>query len=255
MRALITGATSGIGYDMALQLAEQGINLVLASRNEDKMIGLKNELSSKVEVDYFVSDLSKEKSAKKLYNEVCSKYPEIDILINNSGYGLFGKNNDFDPDMLEEMIILNAASLTSLSRLFGNDMSKRGKGYILNVASTAAFQPIPYFAAYSASKTYVRNFSKSLHHELKNNGVSVTCLHPGPTSTNFFEVALKGEKFKLFEGKPMMTSKEVARIGINAMFERRVTVTSGISNQLISFFLPLIPLAIVERVLRNYIKG
>lgn len=254
MKALVTGASSGIGKEMAYILADRGINLVLASRNEEAMIKIANELRHIVSVDYFKIDLSKEKSAFKLYDYAYSKGHEIDILINNAGFGLFGDNNSFEPNKIEEMIILNSATLTTLCRLFGNDMVSKNRGYILNVASTASFQPIPYFSAYSASKAFVRNFSKALHHELKNFSVGVTCLNPGPTATNFFEVALSGNHFDFFKGKPMLSAKEVAEIGIEAMFDRKVEVTSGITNKIFSVILPLIPLAIVESVLKRYVK-
>jgi len=254
MIALITGATSGIGLELAYNLAERGIDLFLASRNENKMKSIVKELSRKVKVDYFAIDLSKEKSAILLYETVIGRGHEIDILINNSGYGLFGKNSDFSPALLEEMIILNCATLTTLSRLFGKDMAKRERGYIMNVASTAAYQPIPYFSAYSASKSFVMRFSKGLHHELKREGVSVTCLNPGPTATNFFEMALSGEKFPLFKGKPRMSAKEVAEIGINAMFKKKPVVVAGFFNKVFSIILPLAPLVLVERVLSRYIK-
>lgn len=254
MKALVTGATSGIGLEMAYNLAERGIDLFLASRNDNKMKTIAEELSPKVKVDYFAIDLSKEKSASLLYETVLERGHEIDILINNSGYGLFGKNNDFSPVLLEEMVILNCVTLTTLSRLFGKDMATRGRGYIMNVASTAAYQPIPYFSAYSASKSFVMRFSKALHHELKREGVSVTCLNPGPTATNFFEMALSGEKFPLFKGKPMMSAKEVAEVGINAMFSRKTVVVAGLMNKVFSIILPLAPLVLVEKVLSRYVK-
>lgn len=254
MKALVTGATSGIGLEIAYNLANRGINLFLASRSEEKMKKISDELSSLVEVDYLAIDLSREKSAKVLYDEVKKRNHKIDILINNSGYGLFGHNNSFDPDLIEEMIILNCGSLTTLSRLFGKDMQDRGGGYIMNVASTAAFQPIPYFSAYSATKSYVLRLSKALHYEFKNFGVSVTCLNPGPTETNFFDMALSGKKFPLFQGKPMMTAKEVADIGIEAMLERKPVITAGLTNKVFTKILPIIPLSIVEKFLSRIIK-
>jgi short-subunit dehydrogenase len=254
MNALITGATSGIGKEIAYLLGKQGINLILASRNVEKMKSLVQELSKSVKVDFFEIDLSKQNSAQKLYDLVKEKGLQVDILVNNSGYGLYGRNSDQDINMLEQMIILNAASLTSLCRLFSSDMILNKSGYILNVASTAAFQPIPYFAAYSASKSYVMNFSKAIHHELKNSGVGVTCLNPGPTETNFFEVALSGNRFELFKGKPMMSAKEVAEIGIKAMFNKKTVVTAGLFNVIFSKITHFVPLSLIEFVLRKYVK-
>jgi uncharacterized protein len=254
MKALITGASSGIGKEIAYNLANRGIDLVLASRNIIVLEQIADELRLFVKVEIFQADLSIEKSAFHLYHNVINCGHQVDILVNNAGFGLFGKNNELDVNQLEKMIILNSASLTSLCSLFGKDMEARGFGYILNVASTAAFQPIPYFAAYSASKAYVKSFSKALHYELINKGVSVTCLNPGPTETNFFEVALNGEKFKLFQGKPMMTAKQVAAVGIEAMFDKKTEITAGFTNKIFSKILPIIPLKIVEKVISIYTK-
>lgn len=256
MNVLITGATSGIGEEFAKLLSPKGYNLILASRNLEKMKFLANELSSSSQrIECIEIDLSIENSAQKLYNIIQEKGLKIDILINNSGYGLFGTFANQDINKLEKMIILNSATVTSLCRFFSQDMIKNRNGYILNIASTAAFQPIPYFAAYSASKSYIVNFSKAIHYELKKFGVSVTCLCPGPTETNFFETAMAGKRFELFVGKPMMKANIVARIGINAMFRKRKIVVSGLSNKIFTKILPLIPLSIVEFVLKRYVKN
>ncbi len=251
MKALITGATSGIGKEIAINLSKKGIDLVLASRNLQKMNDIKNELSKYVNVDIFEVDLSIAGTAAKLYRDVSDAGHIIDILVNNAGFGLFGRTDEFDHNLLEEMLVLNSVSLTTLCRLFAKDMIDRQNGFILNVSSTAAFQPIPFFGAYSASKSYVLNFSKALHHELKHYGVVVTSLHPGPTDTNFFEVALSGKRFPAFKGKPMMTAAEVAETGINAMFERRSVVIAGVTNIIFRRILPIIPLSIVGWFLRS----
>jgi len=254
MKALITGATSGIGKEIALVLAEMGIELVIASRDEVAMAELKELLKNKITVDTIKIDLSKEKSAKSLYETIINRGHKIDILVNNSGFGLYGQTVNLDFELLEEMVILNCASLTSLSRLFGKDMTSRGSGYILNVASTASYQPIPNFAVYSATKSFVMSFSKALHHELKRFGVRVTCLNPGPTETNFHKTALAGVRFKLFKAKPKMSANEVAVIGIKAMFAGKSVVTAGLINKIFSIILPLIPLSLVESFLRKNMK-
>lgn len=254
MKALITGATSGIGKEIALVLAAKDIELVIASRDEIAMAELKELLNNKISVDFIQIDLSKEKSAKSLYETVIKRGHKIDILVNNSGFGLYGQTVNLDPELLEEMIILNCATLTTLSRLFGKDMTLRGSGYILNVASTASYQPIPNFAVYSATKSFVMSFSRALHHELKRFGVRVTCLNPGPTETNFHKTALGGVRFKLFKGKPKMSANDVAVIGINAMFAGKSVVTAGLLNKIFSIILPLIPLSFVESFLRKNMK-
>ncbi len=252
MKALITGASSGIGKEIALNLAERGIDLVLVGRNSERMYELEKRINGKVDVDIIQIDLSIIGSADELHRTIIEQGHLIDILVNNAGFGLFGKNNDFKTEMLEKMLVLNMITPTMLCRLFSVEMAQRGMGYILNVASTASFQPIPYFSSYAASKSYLRSFSKSLHYELKNKGVIVTCLSPGPTDTNFFEVALSGERFPLFKGKPLMSPHQVAEIGINALFNKKASVTAGMFNKIFRFILPAIPLSIVEKVLSRY---
>lgn len=254
MKALITGASSGIGREIAYNLASRGIDLVLASRNIEALKKIALDLEHLVKVEVFQSDLSADKSAFRLYEDISKSGHQIDILVNNAGFGLFGKNNSFSETLLDEMVMLNAVSLSSLCRIFGKDMENRGFGYILNVASTAAFQPIPYFSTYAATKSFVRNYSKGLHYELKNKGVSVTCLNPGPTDTNFFNVALNGERFALFQNKPMTTAKEVASIGIEAMFDKKIEITAGLMNKIFAKTLPLIPLSIVGKFISKYIQ-
>jgi hypothetical protein len=158
-----------------------------------------------------------------------------------------------DYHLVSDLINLNIHALTMLTYLFSKEMIKHKKGFILNVASTAAFQPIPYFNVYSSSKTYIRNFSKALHHELIDYGVIVTCLNPGPTKTNFSKVAMKDKSKSVFGKKPSMSPEKVANIGINALFSGRTDITAGWTNILSSIFLPLIPLSIVKKYLEKFV--
>ncbi len=252
--ALITGASSGIGKEIAYILAIKGYNLILASRKEDELNKIKNDLDNKVDVIVIPIDLSETGSGFTLFNKVNDLNLNIEFLVNNAGFGLFGRSIEFDTSLVEQMCVLNMVTLTTLSNLFGKMMTKSGKGYILNVASTASYQPIPYFAAYSASKSYVLSFSKSLHQELKEFGVTVTCLSPGPTKTNFFEVALVGASKSFFSGKPTMNAEEVAEIGVNACFEGRSSIIAGGFNNIGAVITKMIPLKLMQLVLKNYVK-
>jgi len=234
---LITGATSGIGYDFAAIFAEKGYNLFLASRNLEKLEEIKETVEKKfnVSVKIVAIDLSKAKSAQSVFEETRNQNTDIDILINNAGFGIYGDHIDLDIDAVEAMIQLNITTLTELCTLFGKEMKKRKRGYILNVASTAAYQPLPFVAAYSATKSYVLYFSEALAKELEDYQIVVTCLSPGATKTNFFDTAGIGEKEKgLFANKRRMQSKDVAMIGVNALFSKKLSVISGRKNSILA---------------------
>jgi hypothetical protein len=251
--ALVTGATSGIGFEIAKNLANRGINLVLASRNIEIMNSFKSEFGSKIKIDVYEVDLTDIKSPQRLYDFCKKNNLQIDILVNNSGFGIFGKFEEMDYCMVSALINLNIHSLTMLSYLFSKEMVKRKEGYILNIASTAAFQPIPFFNVYSASKSYVRNFTKALHYELIKHNIIVTSLNPGPTKTNFSKIAMKGKSKSVFGKKPTMSAENVAEIGINAMFSGKAEITSGWLNKLSSYLFPLVPLTIVNKYLDKYV--
>ncbi len=252
--ALITGASSGIGREMAYILAEKNYNLILVSRKEIELNKLKIELEDKVSVIIIPMDLSEIDAGNFLFEKVKSLNLNVEFLVNNAGFGLFGKHLNFEFHLVEQMCVLNMISLTTLSTLFGKEMSESGIGYILNVSSTAGYQPIPYFASYAATKSYVKSFSKSLHHELKESGVRVTCLSPGPTKTKFFEVAMVGAKKAFFSGKPTMGANQVAEIGINACLDGRKSVIAGATNIFSVILLKFIPLKLVQFVVKSYVK-
>jgi len=235
---LITGATSGIGYAFATIFAEKGYDLFLASRNREKLDDIKVSFIKQYDISVMIMpiDLSMEKSAKKVYEETLNQNAEINILINNAGFGILGEHIDLEMSKVQAMIQLNITTLTELCTLFGKDMKKRRKGYILNVASTGAYQPAPYLAAYAATKSYVLNFSEALAKELEDFEVVVTCLSPGATSTNFFEYSGIGDKKKGFwANSARMQSRDVAIIGVNALFSKKLSVISGIKNSFLAF--------------------
>jgi len=190
-------------------------------------------------------DLAQPSSARKVYEETVSRKIHIDILVNNAGFGKAGEHTDLDMLKVEEMIQLNVTTLTEMCSLFGGEMKKEQKGYILNIASTAAYQPTPYLAVYGATKSYVLSFSEALAKELEDYHVVVTCLSPGPTDTNFFEevgVSGLGEKKKgIWARSNRMQSREVAEIGVNALFAKKFSLVAGTWNSLLAFSNRLAP--------------
>jgi uncharacterized protein len=241
--ALITGATSGIGYEMADILSLKGYDLVLASRNLETMERIKAEFALRgTQVWCVAIDLSGIAAAQHLFSEVTKIAPPIDILINNAGFGVWGEHVTHDVAQVESMLGLNVISLTTLSGLFGREMKARGSGYILNVASGAGYQPAPLVAAYGASKAYVVNFTEALHEELKDYGVGATVLSPGATDTNFFHVAGVGDAADSMMSKKLrMSPRRVAEIGLDAMFDKRLGVIPGALNNIALFSARLAP--------------
>ena len=249
---LITGATSGIGYEMAKIYASRGQNMVLVSRNEDKLCQVARELNEDSDVIIMPVDLSVTGSAKVLFDECERLRLNIHVLINNAGFGKFGEGTHMSPEMVESMLTLNVTSLTTLSKLFGARMKERGRGYILNVSSTAAFQAIPYLSAYAGSKTYVQFFSNALREELKPHGVSVSCLFPGPTDTKWFDVAFENQDPELFKKQPVMPAAEVAAIAIEGLEKKRKSIVPGSFNKVVSSSAGWVPPSAIARIIRKY---
>lgn len=229
--ALITGASSGIGLEMAHVFAQQGNDLVLVARSEDKLKNLAQTILTtyKVKVHVIAADLSSMNEVQRVYDICKNEHIDIDYLINNAGFGDFGLFVESDWNKLEQMIDLNIKSLTKMCRLFIPDMVKRKSGKVLNVASTAAFQPGPTMAAYYASKSYVLFLSEALYNELQGSGVHVTCLCPGATESGFQQAAAM-EESALVKGRQLPTSKDVAWFGYRAMMKNKMTVIHGFMN-------------------------
>ena len=221
---LITGATSGIGYAFAAEFARRQHNLLLASRNAAKMAEIQKDLTEKhaITVVYFTCDLSRPEAPEKLYAFCRQNNYAVNVLVNNSGFGLSAAcQTEQDLAETDRMFQLNAGAVLKLSMLFGKDMQLRKQGYILNVASTAAFQPMPYAAVYGASKAFVLSLSEAMHIELKNSNVGVTALCPGITDTNFFKHGkprVPGFLYKLVS--PELT----ARRAIEAMYRKKIYI-------------------------------
>ncbi|MEO6812989.1 MAG: SDR family oxidoreductase [Ginsengibacter sp.] len=224
---LITGGSSGIGESFVYQFAELGTNLIIVARSESPLNNLADTIKEKYKVDCYpiVLDLSKENAAKELFEKINSLHLEVDVLVNNAGVGAIGKFEEYDLERYHSMLQLNINALTELCLLYLPGMKKKNSGGIINVASTEAFLPIPNSAVYVASKSYVLNFSESLFGELYGTNVTVTCLCPSRTKTNFAKNA--NSPFKNYESKPYDTPDNSAKVGIKAFLKGKNTVISG----------------------------
>lgn len=233
--ALITGASGGIGLELARIHASKGDNLVLVARSGDRLAEIKSEIESlsHVDVHFLVKDLSLPHAAKKVFDEVTGHGIGIDYLINNAGIGDYGLFANTDWEKQERMISLNVTVLTHLTWLFVPQMIKRGGGKIMNVASLAAFTPGPTMSVYFATKAYVLSLSEALNNELRDKGITVTALCPGSVDTKFHEVAL-GDPAKVRERK-MASAREVAEIGYRAMMKGKPVVIPGFKNAILAF--------------------
>ena len=249
--ALITGATSGIGYELAYIHANQGGNVVLVARSKDKLEQIKKDLENKYKIDVYIieKDLSLKDSAKNVYDELIKNNITVDYLINNAGFGDYGFFNESDWGKLDQMINLNITALTQLTKLFLSDMIKRQEGKIMNVASTAAFQSGPTMAVYYATKAYVLSFSEAINNEVKNSRVTVTTLCPGATQSGFQEAASLQES-RLVKGRKLPTSKEVAEYGYNAMLKGKSVAIHGIVNYLLANSVRFFPRSAVVKITR-----
>ena len=228
MKALITGASSGIGLDMARYLATMKCELILVARDKEKLEKIQESLPTKVTI--IVADLSNEQKVKELY--VLTKNEKIDILINNAGFGVFGNFTETDLNKELEMIDTNIKAVHLLTNSFLKDMEKNNYGYILNVASSAAFQPGPLMATYYATKSYVYQLSEAIYYEQKKkqSNVHISVLCPGPVATNFNNVA--GVKF----GVKPLKSTYVAKYAIDQMFKNKMLIIPGFTMKCAKFF-------------------
>lgn len=240
---LITGASAGLGVEFARQLSRRGDRLVLAARREDRL----EELSAKLGNARAVSiDLSAPGATAKLMADVEMNGEEVDLLINNAGFGLRGYFAEQDPERLREMINLNCGALAELCRAVLPQMIERRSGGILNVASTAAFQPGPGMAVYYATKAFVLSFSEALHEEVKDHKVRVIALCPGPTRTEFGDVAGFSESSAL--ARLSMDAGPVVRKGLAALDVNRAVIVTGALNRAIAFSTRLAPRSVARKI-------
>ena len=240
MVALITGASSGIGADMARILSDKGYDLILVARNKRKMEVLAKELKTNAEI--IPMDISSTYNCTELYNLVKKK--NIDVLVNNAGFGLFGEFCCTKLDKELDMIELNVKTVHTLTKLFLKDFVKKDKGYILNVAASAAFMPGPLMATYYATKAYVLHLTESINEELrrKKSNVFICALCPGPVSTNFNKVA--GVSFNL----ESLESYDVAKYAVKQMFKKKVVIIPGFKIKMGVFALRLLPRSLVRKI-------
>jgi len=233
MKALITGASSGLGYDMAIILGNMGYDLILVARREDKLLELKNKISTNVKI--ICKDLSQENSCYDLFEE--TKEENIDVLINNAGFGMYGEFSKTDLKKDLNMIDLNIKAVHILSKLFLEQFIKNDSGYIMNVASSAGFMPGPLMSIYYATKAYVLNLTQAIYEELRvsNSNVHVCALCPGPVNTEFNKVA------EVSFGMKGLNSFEVSEYAIKKMFKKKTVIIPGFLMKLTIFSTRFIP--------------
>ena len=235
--ALITGASAGIGAAFARELAARQTNLVLVARSEEKLQKLAQQLQAqyKIQVDVVVQDLTAPAAAKAVFDAVTQKGLTIDLLINNAGFGEYGSFAELDGERQVKIVQLNILALVDLTHQFLPGMQQRRSGSIINMASTAAFQPMPYFSVYAASKAFVLSFSEALWAENHSYGVHVLAVCPGPTETNFFQEAGFPQSLVDVAAQNYTPSEVVVREALQALEKEQSTVVPGaIGNQVLA---------------------
>lgn len=239
--AIITGASGGIGFELALLFAKKDIDILLTGRNKHKLEIVKNTILDKYNINVFcvATDLSLSDGREAIYNCVTNNHLTVTYLVNNAGFGDYGLFIERSMEKYTEMLNLNIVALTELTYYYAKEMKKNGQGRILNVASTAGIQPDPYFAVYGASKAYVISFTEALHKEFENTGVTATVLSPGATKTDFIERA-DMKHAKLYDSG-VMSAIDVAAVGFNGMMKGKLHVVPGFKNKILAFFSSITP--------------
>jgi short-subunit dehydrogenase len=239
--ALITGASSGIGVEFAKLLAQDKYNLILTARSENTLNTIADELTTQYKIDVVVipHDLSLPGAGLELSEKITDKGIEVDVLINNAGFGDHGQFVESSMGKTIDMINLNVVNLTELSLIYGKKFADKKAGMLLNVASTAAFQPIPKMSVYAATKSYVLHFTEAMHFELKNSGVFVSALCPGATRTGFIQAA-NMENSTLFESNAM-SAKTVAEKGYKGLKKNKAVIITGFKNAFLARFADATP--------------
>jgi len=235
--ALITGASAGIGTEFATRLAEQHYDLVLVARRRDRLaeIASKQRALHGIRVEVIDADLSPPGTVDAIVAEVARLGITVDMLVNNAGFGTHGRFESLSPERERDEVAVNVASLVALTHAFLPAMLERGRGGVINVASTAAFQPVPYMAVYGATKAFVRSFSEALHEEVRGRGVRVLALCPGPTATEFFDRAVA------IAPGPIRTAREVVTTALAAYDAGKPVAIDGPSNKIMIALSGLIP--------------
>lgn len=246
--ALITGASGGLGLEMARIFAREGYDLVLVARREDKLVALKSELEAayRIKAAVFAKDLSQKDAANEVFSFTEARGILVDILVNNAGFGDYGPFTERAWQKQYEMVQLNITALMQLTHCYLKPMLARQSGKILNIASVASFQPGPLMSVYYATKAFVLSFTEALSVELRHSGITVTALCPGPTKTGFEEKAELNES-GLFKNLKTATAKEVAEYGYRQMQKNRVIAIQGFRNRSMLFMGKLAPRKLVRR--------
>jgi uncharacterized protein len=249
--ALITGASSGIGWHFAELLAKKGYSVVAVSNQPEKLADLKNKIvQDRIKVETINIDLAQENSARQVFEYCKGKNLEVEVLINDAGMFFFGEAARVDSERTTSMIMLHVLTPTLLCRYFGEEMIKRRKGYILNVSSISAVMPYPGISLYGPTKAYLRHFTRALRTEMKFYGINVTCLIPGATDTGLYDASKYNSSFLMKLGimkKPFI----VARAGVRALFRNRAECIPGLLNKLVILILPVVPHFIISMINRK----
>ncbi|MEV7401975.1 SDR family oxidoreductase [Streptomyces sp. NPDC091267] len=255
--ALITGASSGLGAEFAAQLAARGHNLILVARSESRLTVLAERLVTQhgIQAHVLVQDLAEPDAARQIADRLSARGLSVDLLVNNAGFGTCGRFEDISADRDHDQLMVNVVALVDLTHALLPGMLRAGKGAVVNVASTAGFQPSAYFAVYSAAKSFVLNFGLALRQEYRGRGIRVLTLCPGPVDTPFFEAI--GTRKAAVNGS-MTTPEPVVRAALRALDRDRGYVTPGLGNALAAHLLPRRPrtlvAALAERVTRKVLS-
>lgn len=254
--ALITGASGGLGFYFAKLFARDGYDVVLVARGEQKLLDLKAELEEKYDIKAYVlvKDLSIPSSVEEIFSFTKENGIEVSVLVNNAGFGDFGEFSKINWDKQRNMIQVNVTSLAHLTKLYLPDMIEKGYGRVLNVASVASFEAGPLMSVYYASKAFVLSFSEALAVELKNTGVKVCALCPGPTATGF-EDAAEAKASGLFKNLKVARADKVAEFGYKKLMKGRVVVIPGLGNKFLPFAVRFAPRCLVRNMVYKIQKS
>jgi len=250
--ALVTGASKGIGKEIARQLAQRGYHLLLVARSEDELQELAEELKDKHRVNafYLSVDLAVSGTALVVAEWANSKTDQLTVLVNNAGYGIWGSFDALAIEVQMNMLQLNINAVLELTHHLLPGLKTKEQSYLLNVASTAAYQAMPTMSLYAASKSFILSYSRAIRYELKDTAVSVSCLSPGPTATGFGSRAGLDAFAELAE-KFNMPAEVVARIGLDGMFNKKSEIIAGFLNKVSAWGANLLPKKLVEKISAN----
>lgn len=254
--ALVTGAGKGIGRSIVFELAKRRYNMLLTDLPGEHLDQTAEEIKKlyNVEANIFPLDLTTPNAPQKLFDWCVENSFQVSILVNNAGFGLSGSIQKYSVEECTNLLQLNVVATTQICRLFIPLLQKQFQSYILNICSSSAYQAVPYLTLYSASKAYVLRFTRGLRHELSGTTISVTCLSPGPTDTDWVHRAQVNDKIMRMADRLNMTPQQVASIAVNAMFKKRTEVITGFVNKFGAFLAWLLPNSFVEKTAGKYYK-